>query len=142
MAPAVDYHRVRRLALQGLCSLDVQGEKAVDLVLQFIDESRENEEILAQARHWLLCAYHERDEADALLVSQAQHWNVARMALVDRNILRLAVWELRTQNTPKSVIINEAIQIAKEFASAESPRFINGVLDAVARLLRGEASTD
>ena len=50
MAQHIDYHRVRRLALQGLCSLDVQGEKAIDLILQFIDESRESEETLAQAR--------------------------------------------------------------------------------------------
>ena len=86
----------------------------------------------------MLSAFPTRDEADALLVREAQHWNVARMALVDRNILRLTIWELRTQPTPKKVVINEAIQLAKEFASAESPRFINGVLDAVARRLRGE----
>jgi N utilization substance protein B len=49
------------------------------------------------------------------------------------------VWELRTQPTPKKIVINEAILLAKEFAAAESPRFINGVLDAVARRLRGDA---
>jgi N utilization substance protein B len=142
VTPIVDYHRVRRLALQGLCALDVQGEKAVELILQFIEESRESEETLKQARHTMLCAFAELKEADALLVHQAQHWNVARMALVDRNILRLTIWELRTQSTPKKVVINEAIQLAKEFASAESPRFVNGVLDAVAKRLRGDAGEE
>jgi transcription antitermination factor NusB len=132
---ASDHHRARRLALQGLCALDVQGEKALDLVMSFLQESRETAETLEESQQMLKGAFLGREENDALLAGQSQHWNVSRMALVDRNILRLAVWELQNQHLSRKIIITEAIHLAKEFASAESPRFINGVLDAVAKKL-------
>lgn len=135
MTTASDHHRARRLALQGLCALDVQGGKALDLVLSFLQESRETASTLEEAQEMLRGAFLDRDGNDALLAGQSQHWNVSRMALVDRNILRLAVWELQSQHLSRKIIITEAIHLAKEFASAESPRFINGVLDAVARKL-------
>jgi transcription antitermination protein NusB len=132
---ASDHHRARRLALQGLCALDVQGGKALDLVLSFLQESRETVSTLEEAQEMLRGAFLDREVNDALLAGQSQHWNVSRMALVDRNILRLAVWELQSQHLSRKIIITEAIHLAKEFASAESPRFVNGVLDAVAKKL-------
>ena len=84
-------------------------------------------------------AYAARAEADRLLAGESQHWDVHRMALVDRNILRLAVWELLTGQAPRKVIINEALRLGKEFASAESARFINGVLDAAAKRISRDA---
>ncbi len=61
------------------------------------------------------------------------------MSLVDRNILRLALWELRAGRTRKKVVMAEAIRLAKEFATAESARFVNGVLDAAARRLERQS---
>ena len=73
---------------------------------------------------------------DKLLAQNAQHWRLERMAAIDRNILRLAVYELRYSDTPPKVVVDEALELAKKFSSAESAPFINGVLDA---LLKGEA---
>ena len=73
----------------------------------------------------------QREESDRILARNAHHWDLSRLALVDRNILRLAVAEMRGGQTPPKVALSEAIRLAQEFSSAESPRFVNGVLDAV-----------
>lgn len=73
---------------------------------------------------------------DQLLASRAEHWRIERMATVDRNILRLAVYELLYETeTPKVVIINEAIEIARRYSTYEATQFINGLLDAIRRQL-------
>jgi transcription antitermination protein NusB len=73
-----------------------------------------------------------REAIDSAIGLASRNWSIARMALVDRNILRVAVYEiLYRADVPKKVAINEAIEIAKEFASPEGPTFINGVLDKV-----------
>ena len=127
--------------MQGLCCLDVQGAAAMDLVRQFLQQSREDPPTIAEAERDLAAAYAEKDRADRLLGGESRHWDVARMALVDRNILRLAVWELLNGRAPRKVVINEALRLAKEFASAESARFVNGVLDAAAKRIDA-AGTD
>ena len=129
----IDPHRPRRLALQGLCSLDVQGAGALDLIYQFIDDCDELPEIRKAARLILREAWDHREECDKLLTRHAKHWNLDRLALVDRNILRLAVTDMLALKTDPRVVIVEALQLAREFSTAESPRFVNGVLDAVAR---------
>jgi N utilization substance protein B len=126
-------HRARRLALQGLCCLDAQGAKAVPLVHEFIADSNEPAETLRVAGQFLTGAYADADECDRLLARHARHWELNRLAMVDRNILRLAAYELRAALAPTKVIITEAIRLAREFSTAESPRFVNGILDAVAR---------
>jgi N utilization substance protein B len=73
-----------------------------------------------------------REAIDSVIGLASRNWSIARMALVDRNILRVAVYEiLYRADVPTKVAINEAIEIAKEFASPEGPTFINGVLDKV-----------
>ncbi len=124
-------HRARRLALQGLCCLDVQGGRVADLVAQFIDDSKEPAATLASAHKLLTAAVAQREESDGILARHAHHWDLSRLAMVDRNILRLAVAEMRGGQTPPKVALSEAIRLAQEFSSAESPRFVNGVLDAV-----------
>ncbi len=75
---------------------------------------------------------------DALLGQASQHWRLERMSRVDRSILRIAVYELRHEpEVPTSVVLDEAIEIAKRFGTEESPAFVNGVLDRVARDVRG-----
>ncbi len=112
----------------------------MDLVAEFVGESREREQTIHQARRMLEGAFARRDEADRVLAGESEHWEVARMALVDRNILRLAVWELLAGEAPGKVVIDEALRLAKEFAGAESSKFINGVLDAAAKRLSRQAS--
>jgi len=140
--PVSEHHRARRLALQGLCSLDVQGPRALDLVWAFFADSRERAETVAEARQILEQTFARRDEIDAVLSGQSRHWRIDRMAMVDRNILRLAVWEMLAGRAPKAVAIDEAIRLAKEFASAESARFINGVLDAAAQRIEENLGGD
>ena len=126
-------HRARRLALQGLCCLDAQGPTGLGLVREFIYDSRESDDAREGARELLEAVYGQWSACDEILARHARHWNVGRLALVDRNILRLATHELRCEKAPPKVVITEAMRLAREFSTAESPRFINGILDAVAR---------
>ena len=74
------------------------------------------------------------DEIDNLIKRRAENWRIQRMAVVDRNILRLAIYEfLYETDTPKTVIINEALEIARRFSTFEATQFINGILDAIKR---------
>jgi N utilization substance protein B len=74
------------------------------------------------------------DEIDDLIKKRAENWRIKRMAVVDRNILRLAIYEfLYETDTPKTVIINEALEIARRFSTFEATQFINGILDAIKR---------
>jgi N utilization substance protein B len=76
----------------------------------------------------------QQDKIDQLLAQYAEHWDLERMSVVDRNILRMAVYELLWQpEVPPKAAINEALEIAKKFGTTESRRFINGVLDRILR---------
>jgi len=80
-------------------------------------------------------------EINRLIQTHAEHWRVDRMAAVDRNILRAAVAELLGfPKTPRAVVINEAIEIARKFSSPESVQFINGVLDSIGKEIEGRAA--
>jgi N utilization substance protein B len=79
------------------------------------------------------------EELDATIALQASNWRISRMAAVDRNILRLGTYELRYTETPSAVVLNEAIELARRFGSDSSPAFVNGILDAIAREVRGGA---
>lgn len=76
-------------------------------------------------------------ELDALVSLHARNWRVSRMAVVDRNVLRLGAHELRDTDTPVAVVIDEAVDLARRFGSDRSPSFVNGVLDAIAKEVRG-----
>ena len=71
------------------------------------------------------------DTLDERIRSRAEHWRISRMAIVDRNILRLAVYEFLYEPTPRTVAINEALEIARRFSTYEATQFINGILDAI-----------
>jgi len=78
-----------------------------------------------------------REEIDDLIRSQAEHWRLERMPAVDRNILRLAIYEfLYETDVPKLVIVDEAIELAKKFGSEDSSRFVNGLLDGLLKTRR------
>ena len=77
------------------------------------------------------------DRIDPLIESAAENWRLSRMPVIDRLVLRLAVYELLIAETPPAVVIDEAIELARTFSDEPSPRFVNGVLDAVRRGLDG-----
>ena len=78
----------------------------------------------------------DRAALDALIVAHSANWRLERLAVIDRLILRMATWELQRQpETPPAVVINEAIELARAFATDESPKFVNGVLDSIRKAL-------
>jgi len=131
----------RRLALQVLYAADLafqaSGEGAVmDPDATFEDVATHFDLPLGArdfAKQLVAGVSGSREAIDVCVAEHARNWRVERMATVDRNVLRLAVYELMQGETPHNVIINEAIELARDFGSDRSPAFVNGVLDAVAR---------
>jgi transcription antitermination protein NusB len=80
-------------------------------------------------------------ELDQLISSRAEHWRLERMPGVDRNILRMAVYEMKYEGTPAAVVIDEALELARRYSEEEAVPFINGVLDAVRRVISAEDAT-
>jgi transcription antitermination protein NusB len=134
-------HRARRLVLQGLCCYEVQGDSVRELIDAFMGEAKDGPDTVNAAKRLLTDALAERDACDAVLSGYTGRWDLKRLAQVDRNILRLATYELRTARVPPKVAISEAVKLAHEFSTAESPRFVNGILDAVARDIQTELGT-
>ena len=88
------------------------------------------------ARELVMAVVARTDKLDELIGSHAKNWRVTRMAAVDRNVLRMASYELCDTETPVAIIIDEAVDLARRFGSDSSPAFVNGVLDAIAREVR------
>ncbi len=107
----------------------------LDLVLgaQVTKDEKTEESVATRALQMAEGAWNQRETIDALIERIAPQWPPRRQPAVDRCILRLAVWELTTQSTPPKVVIDEAIELAKEFSTEQSPAFVNGVLDAALR---------
>jgi N utilization substance protein B len=102
----------------------------------FQNQPEESQAVVDFARQLVTGTVEHVEEIDRLIQRHAEHWRLDRMATVDRNLLRLAIHEfLYGKETPKTVVINEAIEIARRFSSQESPQFINGVLDSVKKEL-------
>ena len=127
--------QARRIALQGLYQLDVQGESfLIDGLQAFVSEESEDPLVRELAYFMARSAWAFRSTADEWIGRIAAKWSVYRMATVDRNILRLATWELVNHpQTPPKVVLDEAITMGKEFSTADSGNFINGILDAILR---------
>jgi transcription antitermination factor NusB len=122
----------RELALQCLYPLDVRGEEALGEVDEIIADGTGDAEVRAFARDLVIGCWTRRAEIDQALAGVARHWDLRRMAVVDRNVLRLGAHELlHRQDTPPTVAIDEAVELAKKFSGAESGAFVNGILDQV-----------
>jgi N utilization substance protein B len=135
--------RSRQLALQVLYAADLAarpGREAPSIEATF-ESIAEHFELSAAARDFAAVLTRgvaaTRDELDELISRHATHWRISRMAAVDRNVLRLAAWELSHTDTPTPIVLDEAIELARRFGSDESPGFVNGVLHALARSVRG-----
>lgn len=132
----------RELALQMLFQADM-GKQAPDFVSKTFWSERTNVEEDARgfAEDLFRVACDRSGEIDDLIEKHAQHWRMDRMAAVDRNILRGAVAEfLGFPQTPRAIVINEALEIARKFSTPESVQFINGVLDSVGKGLDSSAA--
>jgi N utilization substance protein B len=129
--------RARRIALQALYQMDVRGEEFGPETVAFLRDSTRDPQVYFFARRLAEGAWPWRRHGDLLIEEAAEHWRVARMAAVDRNILRLATWEIcQAPDIPVRVSIDQAIELAKAFSAAEAAAFVNGVLDRVLRLAR------
>jgi transcription antitermination protein NusB len=128
--------KARECALQMLFAADVSQTPPDELVKTYWSELGETD-IEEPAREFATrlatgTLAHET-ELDERIRQRAEHWRISRMAIVDRNILRLAVYEFLFEPTPRTVAINEALEIARRFSTYEATQFINGILDAIKR---------
>jgi N utilization substance protein B len=127
----------RELALQMLFQADMGKQDATEVSRTFwAERSTVAKDVRGFAQDLFRAAIDRAGEIDHMIERHAQNWRMERMAAVDRNVIRAAVAEfLAYPETPKAVIINEALEIARKFSSPESVQFINGVLDSVGREL-------
>ena len=126
--------RAREAALQMMFSADVTSAERNAVTATFWRELGDDEvdEKGRQFANGLVSGALENLEAvDDRIRTRAEHWRIERMAIVDRNVLRLAVYEFLFEDTPHTVVINEALEIARRFSTFEATQFINGILDAI-----------
>lgn len=124
--------KARELALQMLYENDVAGTDPKEMFTRAGSLEGAPQPIRAFAERLVAGTLAHREDLDALIAKQADHWRLSRMPVVDRNILRLALFELLHEpETPRPVVIDEALEIAKRFSTPRSPQFINGILDGV-----------
>lgn len=128
--------KARECALQMLFAADVAEMPADDVVRSYwaeLGESDLDDTAREFATRLAARTLSNLELLDERIRSRAEHWRISRMAVVDRNILRLAVYEFLYEPTPRTVAINEALEIARRFSTYEATQFINGILDAIKR---------
>jgi N utilization substance protein B len=127
--------RAREYALQILFQLELSGIACSEEVFDaFWEGNDEDSEVKSFTHDIVFSTSANIDKIDGIIQKAAEHWALARMAVIDRNILRAATYEMlfRT-DIPTSVVINEALEIAKKYSTEESASFINGILDKISR---------
>lgn len=130
--------KAREYALQMLFQWDITRDAIDQIATNFFENYDEPPAVVNFARLLVTRTVEHVEEIDAFIQRHAEHWRLNRMAVVDRNLLRLATQEfIYDKETPKNVVINEAIEIARRFSSQESPQFINGILDSIKKELEG-----
>ena len=128
----------RELALQLLYQNDLAGTSPEEMFLRTDEYSGARPDVQEYASRLLLGTLARKDELDAKLSERSDHWRLGRMPAVDRNLLRLALYELLYEtDTPHAVVIDEAVEIAKKFSTPSSGPFVNGVLDGIRRAAFG-----
>ena len=123
--------KTRELAMQLLFVWDSNGEPDTAVTEQCLRDSGADEDVRRAALTMASGAWEQRAMIETQVERLAPQWPPRRQPGVDRNILRLAVWELSSASTPPKVVIDEAIELAKHFSTEQSPSFVNGVLDSV-----------
>jgi N utilization substance protein B len=124
--------KARELAFQMLYQWDVGQHPPAHILATFLAGQKTAPEEESFARTLFEGAVEKKEELDRQLRQHTQHWRLERMAAVDRNILRLALYEMFSYpETPPAVVINEALEIARRFSARDSVEFVNGILDAI-----------
>ena len=124
--------KARQLALKLLYRLDLLGEEAAPENLAFLREQTSDVEVLDFASDLVTGTTRHREQLDERIRQVAKNWDIQRMAVIDRNILRMGAYELiHRDDIPPKVSLNEAIELAKRFSTADSGAFVNGILDKV-----------
>ena len=124
--------KARELALQMLYDHDVSGNQPDAIIQHFDDLQKSKPNTREFAMRVFKGTVEHLPKIDEMIVAQADNWRIERMAIVDRNIIRMSIYEFLHENdTPKLVIIDEAIEIAKKFGTQKSSQFINGILDGI-----------
>ncbi len=143
MAAQATRRDAREWALQVLFGLDLNRTVSLESALaDFMQEKTCSARIRDFTQTLVNGVFGHHEEIDAAIARNAQHWDVRRMGAVERNVLRIAVFEmLYLQDVPPAVSINEAVDIAKFFSSRESGRFINGILDQIRKTETAGAET-
>ena len=133
-------HKARECALQMLFAADVAGSTPESLTGSYWKELGDesiDDKTRQFANELVLGTLDNLSDIDDKIRTRAEHWRIERMAIVDRNVLRLAVFEFLYRDTPNTVAINEALETARRFSSFEATQFINGILDAIRQDLDG-----
>lgn len=131
--------KARECALQMLYQWDITREPMDGVVASFWRVRTTTDETRARAERLARGTQARVEKIDEAISAASSHWRLDRIAAVDRNILRLGAYELMEEAvTPAAVILDEAVEMAKRFGEADSPAFVNGVLDAIRRRVRGE----
>lgn len=125
--------RARAMALQALYEIDLSNHPPLDVYKTRMEEDSLPDDLADFARQIIFGILPITNDLDQLIAKYAPEWPLDQIAAIDRNILRLALWEFAVQcQTPLKVVINEAVELAKLYGSDSAPRFINGVLGALA----------
>jgi N utilization substance protein B len=133
--------KARELALQMLFENDIAGTAADEMFQRSADLQKSPSAMREFTERLVSGTLEHRKALDEIISRQADHWRLARMPIVDRNILRLALFELLHEPaTPRPVVIDEALEIAKRFSTPRSSQFINGILDGVLKSRASELS--
>ncbi|MCH2148839.1 MAG: transcription antitermination factor NusB [Phycisphaerales bacterium] len=133
---------IRTAALQSLYQFDCSGDDQPELVLESLAEFGGTESSRQQGLDMAQRIWACRNEADEAVAALTPEWPTHRQPVLDRNILRLAWFELHHDDTPPKVAINEAVELAREFSTEQSPLFVNGVLDKLWRIQRDIPATN
>jgi transcription antitermination factor NusB len=127
--------RARELALQFLYQVDLLGPSVLPDLRAFLREMETDAESVQYAQRIVEGVHAQRAEVDRVIAEVAQNWKIHRMAVIDRNILRIGAWELLfVPDVPPKVSINEGIELGKRFSTANTGAFVNGILDKVRQI--------
>ena len=125
--------RARSIALQALYEIDITGHPAELVITERLSESPLEDNLSDFARNIVFGIQPLIKEIDQIIAKHAPEWPLDQVATIDRNIMRIALWEIAVSNqTPLKVAINEAVELGKIYGSESTPRFVNGVLGSLA----------
>lgn len=125
--------KARMIALQVLYEVDLTGHKMATVLQERLEDEKLTESLQDFVRVIVFGVQPISEDLDRLIAEHAPEWPLDQVATIDRNIIRIALWEFAvSEQTPVKVAINEAIELAKNFGSESTPRFVNGVLGSLA----------